>query len=95
MPHQVAWILTTVGLASSLSACAAALIDRNSSAAARGHFESQAGQVDDLKCTIVGAGCGGPNGGSGLPNGQEACAVCHGTGAEFETSQYHNPGIEE
>jgi OmcA/MtrC family decaheme c-type cytochrome len=31
-------------------------------AAAKGHFESQAGQVDDLKCTIVGAGCTGPNG---------------------------------
>jgi len=29
-----------------------------------------------------------------LPNGQEACAVCHGAGSEFETSQYHNPGIE-
>jgi OmcA/MtrC family decaheme c-type cytochrome len=66
----------------------------HTSAAAKGHFESQAGQVDDLKCTIVGAGCTGPNGGSGLPNGQESCAVCHGTGSEFETSQYHNPGIE-
>jgi len=66
----------------------------HTSTAARGHFESQAGQVDDLKCTIVGAGCAGPNGGSGLPNGQEACAVCHDTGAEFETSQYHNPGVE-
>ena len=63
--------------------------------AARGHFESQAGQVDDLKCTIVGAACGAIDGssGSGLPNGQEACAVCHGTGSEFETSQYHNPGV--
>jgi hypothetical protein len=29
-----------------------------------------------------------------VPNGQEACAVCHGTGAEFETSKFHNPGIE-
>jgi OmcA/MtrC family decaheme c-type cytochrome len=68
----------------------------HSSTAARGHFESQAGQVDDLKCTIVGAACGAVDGssGSGLPNGQEACAVCHGTGAEFETSQYHNPGVE-
>ena len=27
-------------------------------AAATGHFESQGGQVDDLKCTIVGAECG-------------------------------------
>jgi len=64
--------------------------------AARGHFESQGGQVDDLKCTIVGAECGDPLGasGSGLPNGQEACAVCHGTGSEFETSQFHNPGVE-
>ena len=64
--------------------------------AARGHFESQGGQVDDLKCTIVGAGCGDVDGSSGvgLPNGQEACAVCHGTGSEFETSQYHNPGVE-
>ena len=68
----------------------------HTSTAARGHFESQAGQVDDLKCTIVGAECGAPDGssGSGLPNGQEACAVCHGTGSEFETSQYHNPGVE-
>jgi OmcA/MtrC family decaheme c-type cytochrome len=68
----------------------------HTSTAARGHFESQAGQVDDLKCTIVGATCGDPLGvtGSGLPNGQEACAVCHGTGSEFETSKFHNPGIE-
>jgi len=65
------------------------------STAARGHFESQAGQVDDLKCTIVGAECGAVDGssGSGLPNGQEACAVCHGTGSEFETALFHNPGI--
>jgi OmcA/MtrC family decaheme c-type cytochrome len=68
----------------------------HTSTAARGHFESQAGQVDDLKCTIVGAECGAADGssGSGLPNGQEACAVCHGTGAEFETSRFHNPGVE-
>lgn len=67
----------------------------HSSTAARGHFASQGGQVDDLKCTIVGAACGAPDGssGSGVPNGQEACEVCHGTGAEFETSKYHNPGI--
>lgn len=66
----------------------------HTSTAARGHFESQAGQVDDLKCTIVGASCGAPDGssGSGLPNGQEACEVCHGTGAQFETSHYHHPG---
>jgi OmcA/MtrC family decaheme c-type cytochrome len=69
----------------------------HTSVAASGHFESQAGQVEDLKCTIVGAECGAADGssGSGLPNGQEACAVCHGAGAEFETSKYHNPGIEE
>lgn len=68
----------------------------HTSTAAKGHFESQSGQVDDLKCTIVGASCGAADGssGSGLPNGQEACAVCHGTGAQFETSQYHNPGVE-
>jgi OmcA/MtrC family decaheme c-type cytochrome len=78
------------------TATAAACGVCHSSTAARGHFESQAGQVDDLKCTIVGAGCGAADGssGSGLPNGQEACAVCHGTGAEFETSKYHNPGVE-
>jgi OmcA/MtrC family decaheme c-type cytochrome len=66
----------------------------HTSTAAAGHFESQAGQVDDLKCTIVGATCGDPLGatGSGIPNGQEACAVCHGTGAEFETSKYHHAG---
>jgi OmcA/MtrC family decaheme c-type cytochrome len=68
----------------------------HTSIAAQGHFESQAGQVDDLKCTIVGAACGAVDGssGSGVPNGQEACAVCHGTGSEFETSKYHNPGVE-
>jgi OmcA/MtrC family decaheme c-type cytochrome len=67
----------------------------HTSTAAKGHFESQGGQVDDLKCTIVGATCGDPLGitGSGLPNGQEACAVCHGTGSEFETAKFHNPGI--
>jgi OmcA/MtrC family decaheme c-type cytochrome len=67
----------------------------HTSVAARGHFESQAGQVDDLKCTIVGAVCGDVDGatGSGLPNGQEACAVCHGAGSEFETAKYHNHGV--
>jgi mono/diheme cytochrome c family protein len=66
----------------------------HSSTAAKGHFESQGGQVDDLKCTIVGATCGDAAGtfGSGLPNGQEACAVCHSTGSEFETSKYHHAG---
>lgn len=68
----------------------------HTSTAATGHFLTQAGQVDDLKCDIVGASCGAIDGssGSGVPNGQEACAVCHGTGAEFESSQYHNPGPE-
>lgn len=68
----------------------------HTSVAARGHFESQAGQVDDLKCTIVGAACGAVDGssGSGVPNGQEACAVCHGTGSTFETARFHNPGVE-
>jgi len=78
------------------TATAAACGVCHTSAAARGHFESQAGQVDDLKCTIVGASCGAVDGssGSGLPNGQEACAVCHDSGAEFETSKFHNPGPE-
>lgn len=68
----------------------------HTSVAARGHFESQGAQVDDLKCTILGASCGAPDGssGSGLPMGQESCPVCHGTGREFETSKYHNPGVE-
>jgi hypothetical protein len=57
----------------------------HTSTAAKGHFETQGGQVDDVKNTIVGAEVG-------LPNGQEACAVCHGTGSEFETSKYHHAG---
>jgi OmcA/MtrC family decaheme c-type cytochrome len=62
----------------------------HTSTAAKGHFESQGGQVDAVKNTIAGAG-------AGLPNGQEACAVCHGTGAEFETSKFHEPkpGVPE
>jgi OmcA/MtrC family decaheme c-type cytochrome len=59
----------------------------HTSAAALGHFGSQGGQVGVAKSDVLTFG--------GLPNGQEACAVCHGTGAEFETSQYHNPGIAE
>jgi len=59
----------------------------HTSTAARGHFATQGGQIDVLKSEIVGASVG-------MPNGQEACAVCHGTGSEFETSKYHNPGIE-
>ena len=68
----------------------------HTSTAAEGHFMTQAGQTDDLKCTIVGASCGAVDGssGSGLPNGQEACAVCHKAGAEFDTAKYHNPGVE-
>ncbi|MDH3350887.1 MAG: OmcA/MtrC family decaheme c-type cytochrome, partial [Gammaproteobacteria bacterium] len=58
----------------------------HTSIAAMGHFNSQGGQVGALKSDILTVG--------GLPNGQEACAVCHGAGSEFETSQYHNPGIE-
>ncbi len=64
----------------------------HTSTAARGHFESQGGQVDDLKCTIVGADCTGPNGGTGLPNGQEACAVCHSAGSQYETATFHHAG---
>jgi OmcA/MtrC family decaheme c-type cytochrome len=62
----------------------------HTSTAAKGHFESQGGQVDAVKNTIAGAG-------AGLPNGQEACAVCHGTGSEFETSKFHKatPGVPE
>jgi len=69
----------------------------HTSAAAQGHFATQAAQVNELKCTIVGANCGAADGssGSGLPNGQEACAVCHKTGAEFETAKYHKPGPVE
>jgi OmcA/MtrC family decaheme c-type cytochrome len=55
----------------------------HTSTAARGHFESQAGQVDTLKSDIVGADVG-------LPNGQEACAVCHGAGATFDTATFHH-----
>ena len=76
---------------------AAACGSCHTSTAAIGHFESNGGQVDDLKCDILGASCGALDGssGSGIPNGQEACAVCHGTGAEFETSKYHDPGLLE
>jgi OmcA/MtrC family decaheme c-type cytochrome len=67
----------------------------HTSNAALAHFETQGAQVEQLKCTIVGAGCGAPDGstGTGLPNGQEACAVCHDSGSQFESSQYHNPGL--
>jgi OmcA/MtrC family decaheme c-type cytochrome len=73
------------------AACGACHTD----AAAQSHFVTQGGQVDALKCEILGADCGALDGssGSGLPNGQEACAVCHKAGATFETSKYHNPGL--
>jgi OmcA/MtrC family decaheme c-type cytochrome len=69
----------------------------HTSGAAQSHFLTQGGQVDALKCEILGAECGAADGssGSGLPNGQEACAVCHKTGAAFETAKYHNPGLSE
>jgi len=74
---------------------AAACGSCHSSSAAQAHYETQGAQVDELKCSITGAGCGAVDGssGTGLPNGQEACTVCHGTGAQFESSQYHNPGL--
>ena len=74
---------------------AAACGSCHTDAAAQSHFVTQGGQVDALKCEILGADCGALDGssGSGLPNGQEACAVCHKAGATFETSKYHNPGL--
>lgn len=55
--------------------------------ASMGHFNSQGGQVGVMKSDILTVG--------GLPNGQEACAVCHSAGSSFETSSYHNPGVGE
>ncbi len=66
---------------------AAACGSCHSSVAAAGHFSSNNGQVGVAKSDILTVG--------GLPNGQEACAVCHGTGSEFATELYHNPGIAE
>jgi OmcA/MtrC family decaheme c-type cytochrome len=55
----------------------------HTSSAATGHFVTQGGQVDAIKGSeIVG-------GDVGLPNGQEACAVCHGAGASFDTATFH------
>ena len=59
----------------------------HTSTGAAGHFESQGGQVDEPKDTIIGADANG-----GIPNGQEACVVCHGTGAAFDTANYHHAG---
>ncbi|MDX1498432.1 MAG: hypothetical protein R3176_00960, partial [Woeseiaceae bacterium] len=56
------------------------------SVAAMGHFNTQGGAVAITKDLIQQVG--------GLPNGQEACAVCHGPGNEFDTTRYHNPGVE-
>ncbi len=58
----------------------------HTSVAAMGHFNSQGGQVAVPKDQVVKI--------DGLPNGQEACAVCHGPGSEFDTTKYHNPGVE-
>lgn len=57
----------------------------HTSVAALGHFNTQGGQVGVPKDEILTVG--------GLPNGQEACAVCHGEGSAFETAGYHNPGL--
>jgi hypothetical protein len=54
--------------------------------AAAAHFNSNGGQVDVAKSEILTVTVGG------LPNGQEACAVCHGTGSEFATERYHEQG---
>jgi len=54
--------------------------------AAMGHFNTNGAQVDARKSNILTVG--------GLPNGQEACAVCHGPGSSFDTALFHNPGVE-
>ncbi len=59
----------------------------HTSSAAAGHFASNGGQVGVQKDTIIGA----TPGVGGLPNGQEACAVCHGAGSTFDTTLYHGP----
>jgi OmcA/MtrC family decaheme c-type cytochrome len=60
----------------------------HTSTAARGHFESQGGQVAVVKSNIATSG-------DGLPNGQEGCPVCHDSGREFDTAIFHNPGVGE
>lgn len=59
----------------------------HASAAALGHFATNNGEIGVPKDSILKF--------NGLPNGQEACAVCHGAGSEFDTTIYHNPGIAE
>ncbi len=59
----------------------------HTSAAALGHFATNNGEIGVTKDSILKF--------NGLPNGQEACAVCHGAGASFDTANYHNPGIAE
>lgn len=59
----------------------------HASAAALGHFATNNGEIGVPKDSILKF--------NGLPNGQEACAVCHGAGSEFDTAIYHNPGIAE
>ena len=55
----------------------------HSDSAAAGHFATNGGQIDAVKGTeIVG-------GDVGMPNGQEACAVCHGPGSTFDTAMFH------
>ncbi|MGB5621807.1 MAG: OmcA/MtrC family decaheme c-type cytochrome [Gammaproteobacteria bacterium] len=62
----------------------------HTSSAAAGHFASNGGQVGVQKDSIIGA----TPGVGGLPNGQEACAVCHGAGNTFDTTLYHVPPHE-
>jgi OmcA/MtrC family decaheme c-type cytochrome len=57
----------------------------HSSSAAKGHFESQGGLVDRPKSLIASLSAD-----TGVPNGQEACAVCHGAGSTFDTALFHH-----
>lgn len=70
------------------SYCGICHLEHDDAVAARGHFLTQGAQIDVVKSDIVG-------GDVGMPNGMEACAVCHGTGSSFETAQFHNPGVGE
>jgi OmcA/MtrC family decaheme c-type cytochrome len=82
-PDESVWTddIATTATAAACGAC-------HTSTAARGHFESQGAQVAEVKDDIIGAE-------DGLPNGQEACAVCHGPGRDYDTVQFHNPGVGE